>query len=120
MRPVDAANLVFELEILRQMLGEGINYNGLDAPHKRAMLACLPPEDLPLWRLAVQELDSRTAPTEANAPDIREALRIAVGTDEQPGTTIFDRDVTLAMADQVRRAIEHRLKVPPRPWWRLW
>jgi hypothetical protein len=112
--------IVFELEILRQLLGEGINYNGLDAPHKRAMLACLPPGDLPLWRLAVRELDSRPAPAEANAPDIREALRVATGTDEQPGTMVFDRVVTLAMADEVRAAIEHRLAVPRRPWWRPW
>ena len=98
---------MFELEVLREILSSGLQYNSASDPAMRVRLACLPPTDLPLLR--------RCAAAEDRGQDIREALYTRIneqGLRQQLAGFSNNRDRTMALelAYEVRESIERRVR----------
>jgi hypothetical protein len=100
---------VFELELLHQMLIEPQHalQGRFSSPAMHARLACLPPDELPVWRVAADAVKHRTS--------VRRALKNYLGwADDQTKTSeenlnVFAAYLELKLAEDIQVSIANRV-----------
>jgi hypothetical protein len=107
----DQHQAVSELEVLRDLMRQGMHYHVPSSPNVRGLLDCLPKEDLPVWR--------KCAEIEDQYGDVRPKLEEWLTQREPRRHQNFDRWVALAMADDVRKSMTRRVQ-PIRSARRRW